>query len=456
MALSLPIYFLGRTFVLHTRIHGRQFKRSLKTADPRVAKLRAISILGRLGMAVWLDNPKLGDFGFSENERRQYEIDIKNGIVKAANPEDHRMAMEAIAEWRRAKAVEALGPIPGGWPKSEAPAVAAAKPSKAEPESFDESRVCKAKGPSFSAIMAEFLIFKKGRSEGTKADYQATVLEFETFAGKLPISQISEGHVGDYMKWLAGRDNKAPTIDKKVGALRALFNFGKKQHLCSGENPAANRNLQSREEKYAGGHKFYELDELKQVLGGEEFKALAATEPSVHLIVPAALITGVRITALAALAASDFRVSVNGHPYIQVAKDKTAAGRRNVPIPKRLYDPMLAYIKEHGSLGFEARPGGKGASDAVRKKLLNHLESIGLAGKGFTIHGLRKTINNYLFHKKVPLETRCQFMGHKIDHVNVGVYAAGNSVSKLTIDEIAEAVAPHQEELLKLIEFGKA
>jgi hypothetical protein len=38
MPLSLPVYFLGHTYVLHTRINGRQFKRSLKTADPKIAK----------------------------------------------------------------------------------------------------------------------------------------------------------------------------------------------------------------------------------------------------------------------------------------------------------------------------------------------------------------------------------------------------------------------------------
>ncbi len=46
MPLSMPIYFPGRTFVLHTHINGRQFKRSLKTADPRTAKMRAIKLLG--------------------------------------------------------------------------------------------------------------------------------------------------------------------------------------------------------------------------------------------------------------------------------------------------------------------------------------------------------------------------------------------------------------------------
>ena len=51
MPLSLPVYFRGRTFVLHTRINGRQFKRSLKTADPRVATLRAIQLLRAAQMA---------------------------------------------------------------------------------------------------------------------------------------------------------------------------------------------------------------------------------------------------------------------------------------------------------------------------------------------------------------------------------------------------------------------
>jgi hypothetical protein len=81
MPLSLPVYFLGRTFVLHTRVAGRQIKRSLKTADPRMAKLRAIEILRVLSMAVNKSNPSLSDFNFDPERLRRYEIDLKNGVL---------------------------------------------------------------------------------------------------------------------------------------------------------------------------------------------------------------------------------------------------------------------------------------------------------------------------------------------------------------------------------------
>ena len=441
MALSLPIYFLGRTFVLHTRILGRQFKRSLKTADPRIAKLRAIELLRIAHMATKGDNPKLSDFDIDWARARRYELDLKNGVAKAQGAEDHRLMMEAI---------DRIGAIPGGWPKSPpGSALVAAR----EDEPMATASDFKARGPAFSKILEEFLEMKKAISKGTKTDYTATIAEFEKFAGKPIISKVSEQTVTDYMGWLAKRGNKEPTIDKKIGVLRALFNWGVKQRLISGVNPAAERNLQTREQKNAGGHKFYELDEVKQVLGCAEFKAFAQTQRSFHLIMVAAVVTGVRISALAALTANDFRVSIAGNPYVQVRKDKTPAGKRNVPIPTPLFDAMKAHLEESGGFGFDAREDGKGASDPVRKLLQAHLTAIGATGQGFTVHGLRKTLNNFLFHQGVDLEVRCQFIGHKIDHVNVGVYTAGKPVEKFTIDQIANAVIPSLNAMLAIIEF---
>ena len=137
----------------------------------------------------------------------------------------------------------------------------------------------------------------------------------------------------------------------------------------------------------------------------------------------------------------DFRVSIAGNPYAQMRKDKTPAGKRNVPIPKPLFDAMKAHLEESGGFGFDAREDGKGASDPVRKLLRAHLTAIGATGQGFTVHGLRKTLNNFLFHQGVDLEVRCQFIGHKIDHVNVGLY----------LERMIGAIFDDKPELLKAI-----
>jgi hypothetical protein len=48
MHIQFPVYRRGNTLVLHVRIAGRQIKRSLRTLDPNLAKVRATQMLGQL------------------------------------------------------------------------------------------------------------------------------------------------------------------------------------------------------------------------------------------------------------------------------------------------------------------------------------------------------------------------------------------------------------------------
>jgi hypothetical protein len=48
MHIQFPVYRRGNTLVLHVRIAGRQIKRSLRTLDPNLAKVRATQLLGQL------------------------------------------------------------------------------------------------------------------------------------------------------------------------------------------------------------------------------------------------------------------------------------------------------------------------------------------------------------------------------------------------------------------------
>lgn len=459
MPLSLPIYFLGRTFVLHTRVNGRQFKRSLKTADPRVAKLRAIQLLGAAHMSVFPRFTKPSST-ISDQEWHRFEMDAKNGVFKTdGSDKDYDRMMEAYERWKADREVEAIGPIPGGFaipvPSQQTVGNQAASDAIPDPRFIGagSDMEFKAKGPTYSVVYEDYLKLHPKASKGTKRDYEDTVNEFEKFAGKPTISKISGKTITDYMKWLAAKGNIEPTIDKKIGALRSLFNFGKKQDMVSGENFAAGRNLQTRKQKNAGGHKFYELDEIKEVMGCPQFHQLAQSEPNFRLVAVAALITGIRITALATLEAANFRKTVAGRPYISVGKDKTPAGVRKVPIPEVLWQQLKDYLEQHGSFGFDVREDGGGASDPVRKILNEHLAAIGAAGRGFTVHGLRKSLNQCFIEDDVDFEARCQFLGHEIDHVNLSVYGKGAAKEKMSVDKLAQKVRPTQDRLMQIIGF---
>ena len=189
-------------------------------------------------------------------------------------------------------------------------------------------------------------------------------------------------------------------------------------------------------------------EDVKQMFDCDAFRALATTEPAFHLIMVAGLITGVRVSALAALKSTDLRVSMDGDPYIRVKKDKTIAGTRDVPIPPKLHSRLKAFLQTAGGFGFTARPDGKGASDPIRKLLNGHMEAVGMGDEELTFHGLRKTLNNFFIREGVGFEARCQFIGHEVDHVNVAVYS-----QKFDLRELSKMVVPSQEKLLAMIGF---
>ena len=194
---NLPIYILGRTYVLHTRIGGRQFKRSLKTADPRVAKLRAIQLLGAAYMSVFPRFTKPSS-AIPDQEWRRFEMDARDGVFKTdGSDKDYDRMMEAYERWKADREVEAIGPIPGGFPRHVQQQQPAGKQATADaiPDPHfigaGSDMECKAKGPTYSVVYADYLTMHPMASKGTKRDYEDTVKEFEKFAGKPTISKIS-------------------------------------------------------------------------------------------------------------------------------------------------------------------------------------------------------------------------------------------------------------------------
>ena len=79
--LNLPIYLLGSSYYLHTRIAGKQVKKSLRTAYRREAIIRAVSILNGLSMST---------------PPTKYELDLSKGILKSDGPEDHSRLLAAM------------------------------------------------------------------------------------------------------------------------------------------------------------------------------------------------------------------------------------------------------------------------------------------------------------------------------------------------------------------------
>lgn len=420
--LKLPVYIRKHTYYFHTRIAGRQYKRSLHTSDPLLATLRAVEFLRVIDM----NKPKVSDFNELNNSSlSRYELDLVKGIAKAENPEDHKRLMQALKVM--AKATQKTQPAAGFEPLALSSASA---------------------GLTLPLLAERFFAMKSTLSQATKTDYKATAKEFSDHLKNPLISEVTEDNVTGYMDWLASRKNTPRTIDKKVGAVRALYNFAIKQKILKGQNPAADRNLLTKKEKKASGSRAFDLADIKSLFDNDSFRGYKTTEPAFYWIALTGLITGIRVSALAGITKNSFKVSPKGCHYLFIGDDKTPAGTRPVPLPREFYVPLFTFVRDNKGFGFVSRDDGKGASDPVRKLLELHKKAIGFSGEGQTFHSLRKTLNNVLMHEKVPIEARCQIIGHEISHVNVDIYS-----TEYSVDELGEMVIPCQKDLLQLVLF---
>ncbi len=378
-----------------------------------------------------MHKPKLSDFDFGSSVLKRYEIDLASGKLRADGPEDHALMMQALE--KLTAAITPPAPSKGDH-LVEATASVSAIPTGGR--------------LTLNELAQKFFALKSSLSESTRTDYLATAKEFDSFTKLTILPKITDQTVTNFMEYLAGKGNTPRTIDKKVGAVRALFNFAIKQKIYSGSNPAADRNLLTKKEKRQAGSNRFELSDLQTLFACPQFQQCRSQNPDFYWIVVTGMLTGIRVTALSAITNLSLKVTPTGTHYIYVEQDKTAAGRRSVPIPESVFTGLKAFLDQKKGFIYENRADGKGASDPVRKELDKHKKQVKFEGSKLTFHSFRKTLNTFLMHEKVPFEVRCQFIGHEFDHVNKQVYG-----EQFSTDEVAEWIIPAQKKLLELIQF---
>ena len=203
--LNLPVYLRVNTYYLHTRIYGRQIKKSLGTSDKKTAMILAGQYLSKLVPMII----------------KKYEIDLSRGILKSEGPEDHRRMMDAL---------ETLGRF------EEKP--------KQPSEPFLKQKV----GLRLPDLIERFFRLKSHLKPATVASYKQTVNQFAGFLGNPIIEDINISDVTRFQENLATLSN-IRTIDGKMATLTTVFNFAIKQGYYFQENPAAGRKLMTKNQK---------------------------------------------------------------------------------------------------------------------------------------------------------------------------------------------------------------
>lgn len=423
--LGLPIYIRDGTYYLHTRIDGKQVKKSLGTSYKRLAILRAVTLLNSLRMN---KKPTIGDFShlFTDGTTAPaYEIDLSRGILKADGDDDHRQMMEALQMMQKAQQ------------QAPAPAIAPTPPT-------DDPTALK-----LGELLEKFFLLRKQLTQATAIAYRNCITELSKFLKNPPITRVSQSDITRYQEFLAEKGNSVRTIDNKISIVRALYNFAKKQGYTRQDNPAENRALLTKKQRLKGGYAIFEKEEIELFFKSEFFKEQMNKDPDYTTAVILGLFTGCRIGEITNLKKEQFKISSKKNAYISIRDSKTLAGIREVPLHPFIYNKVFDFIHSKTDKIFKyVEKDGKGTGNAVGKKFARNVESAGITREKLVFHSLRKFVNNELLKDKVSLEHRCQFIGHELDNVNVAIYT-----DTLTVDELAEAVFPTFDRLVKLMKL---
>ena len=427
MQFQFPVYRRGNTLVLHVRIAGRQVKRSLRTLDPNLAKVRATQLLGQL-MA--------GELAANQPAAHAWTmaaLDTDNASPQPAalTPEQALAASNGVGHAQ---------PLPQ---PEHAPRRRGLMPGPIQLPDHEKHQL--------AAVFAEYGQIKKLRRV-TQNDYASYAKEMVEFWGNRDIRSLAERDISNFIAHLRSNAGNDPrTIDNKTGFVRAVINFLIKHGRHAGPNPASDKNLVTKREKRKAGTKPFAYNDLKAVFGGEEFRQYGVKRPEIYLIVMVGLVTGMRVSSIARLTAADLKRSMHGTPYIDISNDKTIAGNRDIPIPELLFKALERYFAEHVDFGLHEREDGKGYSDQLNKPLKAFMKVHGY-DKRYTkmsFHAFRKSFNQHLLTNKVERYICGAILGHVDETMTTGVYADPPSV-----DFLAGKVCPKQLELLEYLGFG--
>lgn len=427
--LNLPVYRRGSsgTFYLHTRIAGRQFKRSLGTADRQAAMIKASRLLEALKMTDDL------------SKIRKYQIDLGKGVLQADGPDDHQRLLEALQALSKVRDSEAL-----------ADTLEVPKRAVSEPVAYPATR----SGLKLKELLDKYLLLKQVKP-ATVTALKNTVKEFSAFIGNgCYVNDTMKSDMTRYQEFLASEKGNVPrTIDGKIGYLKTLFNFAIKQGYTKNENPAEGLALLTKQQKLTGGYAIFEDQEIHRIFSSQYFKDQRVKDPDYYYCLLLGLISGCRVNEITSLQSDQFQKTAQGNYYLIIRDSKTHAGKREVPLPAGLFsDDFKGFLIENSKkhkgqvfkYGAKSRT-GKGAGNAVGKKFARHLEELKINRGKLVFHSLRKYLNDHFLKLGVEYEPRCQFFGHSVESVNVATYS-----NKFSVDNLFVLTGKIQSDLLDI------
>ena len=278
------------------------------------------------------------------------------------------------------------------------------------------------------------------------------VIEMELMLLVTPTSKLNKSSTAEKRANVVPKQDslKRRTVSERLRHLKAVYKKMKIKRRYSGENPLEHWEalVSSRERKKDGQKSIRSVERVEVFFNGEYYSQFRHKAPNMYLLLMTAIVTGMRASSIARLKEEDLMLSVGGTPMIDVTRDKTVAGVRQVPLPKPLFDALKEYLRDNKNMGFKADTSDN-YSSAISKANRRFKKIFGgETAEQLNAHDMRRSFNEYLKKRGVQLDVRSAVMGHSQREVNVVSYTNG-----ISVDESSDVISTIQEDLLKLMKF---
>ncbi len=447
---------------LRAAVNGqRELRLSLRTKDVAIGRLRArlmslradgafLSIReGSLAYDPKKFNPKdPSTFPTSKDIAGRYEIERDAAKVRVktdGTPEDHRNAMQAL------KNLTGIS--------LESVAMRTEKDFEhLQPQNLREAvrdALSEEKGASDPLhLMIESwkaqLIMEKN-APATSSEYPNIVTRFAEFYGKSkPVNSVKRKDISAFINQC---DVELPTQSKYAGALIAFFDHAIRQGHYHEDNPARKvvkftKKMRSKRSGYAA----FTPEQLKLIFNPKKYLSFNK-KPHEYWASLIALYTGARINEICQLLVSEI-TTIDDIPYITIKVDpedeaeddddyddegsehrtlKSDAATRTIPIHPVLMELGLwEYANDVRALcGNDARLFPYLVADAKGKfskntgrRFREYLKTMVIypatnkpiyRAHKTVFHSFRKTLNHLMKNKRLTLEERCEYLGHRYE-----------------------------------------
>jgi integrase/recombinase XerC len=244
---------------------------------------------------------------------------------------------------------------------------------------------------------------------GYLRDLQAFARWFEQTNGEaLSLERITSTDAREYRQWLIARQAAPSSVNRRLSALRAFFEWAQGQALdVRGveEQSLAPRWLDRREQSAL-------LREAERALSAARSEAARLLARRDHVILLTLLNTGLRISELCALNVEDLELSERkGWFVVRMGK---GSRQRQVPLNNPTRKALHAWLEARPGKGsnalFTGRRGERLTPSGVGRRLTAMARRAGV--EGVTLHTLRHTFAKNLVDAGVGLERVAALLGH--------------------------------------------